>query len=1000
MNCDEIDNLLATYAVGEYPETSEEHRAVTEHLAGCAACREKLADIRATVSLLAMAGAQGAEPALSEAWRAELRQKVAAATAAAHTPASIPFSFPWRGLGIAASVGLLTVAGIGVFLPSLSRARYPLSYNYRDGAASGGQPYTRDAQGREALSYERQPETPTLELGDESGPGWNFRNAPKSAERLRGLVNDPAGRTGAALDSFANHEEGRRQLEANGATRGFDSGGVVADRSASLDDRLSDAERKPATKAPGIQQPAKTGRGGVFGGSGGGGANEQSAAMAGKPADGRDMKRAEPTAEYFSRAKPQNSLAAAKEKDAIAGGVAGPGQPPRPVTVTAAPAPAGAAAPPAAPAPVPGALPVPAAGAPSPSLPVETPAPARSVRKTPVDSTKSAGDANDLSFKPTSPASEPKVRTGVESKLGAIEETTVAKGKGAAVDPADKAKFLNNRATEQQQVAQAQSDAPVTNGESLARASLKQELRGDMKKADVLQKAFDGDTDGVANAKPGDIPALAHSRRQLEEAEKSREPADAAAEGIADGKLPASSLFKVMPVNPWVMTTQDHFSTFAMNVDTASYALARRYVHAGYRPPAGAVRMEEFINSFDYNYPSTGEHTFTVHAQAAPAPFGGEGGPLTLVKIGVKAKSVGREGRKAAHLVFVVDASGSMEQRDRMPLVKYAINQLAGQLADADRITIITYNSTANLLLENASTKDANGQAVSSSLEAIQTGGSTNLLEGLRLGYEQARSHFVSGGINRVVLCSDGVANVGESDAKAILGKVAGYKKDGITLTTAGFGLGAYNDSMMEQLADKGDGNYVFIDSETEARRVFVEQLSATLQTVAKDAKIQVEFDPAVVRRYRLIGYENRAIKDEDFRNDAVEAAAVGSGQSATALYEVELLPFADAAKQPDLGTVFVRWKDVESEKVEEISYRLAGSIVAARTPADSPRFYLAAAAAEFAELLRNSEHAQGGSLEAVENLLAQVTPQVPLDKQAAELLELVRSAKGLPVAP
>lgn len=467
-------------------------------------------------------------------------------------------------------------------------------------------------------------------------------------------------------------------------------------------------------------------------------------------------------------------------------------------------------------------------------------------------------------------------------------------------------------------------------------------------------------------------------------------------EPTEDVTLPPASSFRPMPVNPFVMTQQDKFSTFAIDVDTASYALCRKYIRSGFLPPAGAVRMEEFINSFDYNYPAQADRTFAVHVDGARAPFGEN---LSLVKIGVKAKTLGRDGRKPAHLVFVVDASGSMDKADRLPLVKQSLKLLAAQLDDADHVSIVTYGTAANLIAEYSAggNDEAGDKQIRQAVDAIATGGSTNMIDGLKLGYDIARRHFRAGYINHIVLCSDGVANVGETEAAAMLDQVAGARKQGITLTSVGFGIGAYNDAMMEQLANRGDGQYVFVDSAAEAKRVFVDRLASTLQTVARDAKIQVEFDPARVRRYRLIGYENRDIADQDFRNDAVDAGEVGSGQSATALYEVELI----GDDKADLGAVSVRYRDVDTEAVEEISYRLlSGEIDHAAAPKSQPRLYLAAAAAEFAEIMRGSEHARGGSLEAVERVLIDVTAALPLDQQAAELLDLVRKARGLPRAP
>ncbi|HUS57686.1 MAG TPA: YfbK domain-containing protein, partial [Planctomycetota bacterium] len=268
--------------------------------------------------------------------------------------------------------------------------------------------------------------------------------------------------------------------------------------------------------------------------------------------------------------------------------------------------------------------------------------------------------------------------------------------------------------------------------------------------------------------------------------------------------------------------------------------------------------------------------------------------------------------------------------------------------------------------------------------------------------YDVAQRAFRAGEINRVILCSDGVANIGITEADDMLKKVGTYRDHGITFTSIGFGMGSYNDELLEKLANKGDGSYMFVDSRQEAQRVFVDELAATLQTIAKDAKIQVEFNPARVRRYRLIGYENRDIADKDFRNDAIDAGEVGSGQSATALYELELYEWAgdlaaDAAS--GLGTVYVRYRNVDTGKVEEISHRLAGGLVSRPTPQTAGRFFLAAAAAEFAELLRESEHAKDGDINALRRLLQQAAVQLPLDNRVQELLELVTRANGLPRA-
>jgi len=468
--------------------------------------------------------------------------------------------------------------------------------------------------------------------------------------------------------------------------------------------------------------------------------------------------------------------------------------------------------------------------------------------------------------------------------------------------------------------------------------------------------------------------------------------------GEDETDLPAALRFKLVPVNPWVMAERDSLSTFALDVDTASYTLCRRYIRGGFLPPAGAVRMEEFVNYFNYNYPQRTNPTFMVHAEAAASPFAGKDKNLTLLKIGVKARTIGRDQRKAAHLIFVVDASASMGQPDRLPFVQQALDLLVNKLSGVDRVSLITCANEARLHLEATPARERD--RIRQAIYAIQSAGSTNLLAGLKLGYATARRSFAPKQINHVVLCSDGVANVGQTEADAVLEEVAADRKQGITITCVGVGYGSYNDAFLEALANRGDGSYVFLDSARQAQQVFVKQLAATLQTVAKDARIQVNFNPHRVRRYRLIGYENRDIEDKRFRDDTIDAGEVGSGQCSTALYELELIGQPSVDRQGDLGIVFVRYRDVETGQIEEISSRLSSAVVRRHTVASAPRFFLAAGAARFAEILRQSEHTQHGNLTDVLRVAEQVSLALPLDRDVRELVELIRKAEHLPRAP
>jgi len=494
---------------------------------------------------------------------------------------------------------------------------------------------------------------------------------------------------------------------------------------------------------------------------------------------------------------------------------------------------------------------------------------------------------------------------------------------------------------------------------------------------------------------PNSLPVLARTKP---ESQPSSVEVPSVPGGEDVSELPAAARFRLLPVNPWVMTERDSLSTFGLDVDTASYTLCRRYVRDGFLPPPGAVRIEEFINYFNYNYPQRPNPPFTVYAQAARSPFADKGRNLALLKIGVKARTIGRDQRRAAHLILVVDASASMGQPDRLPVVQKMLTLLMDKLSPVDRVSLITFANEARLHLEAISARQRG--KIHEVIDAIQAAGPTNLLAGLKLGYATARRAFDPKRINHVVLCSDGVANVGQTEAEAVLNEVAADREQGITITCVGVGYGSYNDAFLEPLANRGDGSYVFLDSAEQTRRVFVEQFAAAVQTVARDARIQVEFNPKRVRRYRLIGYENRDIEDKRFRDDTVDAGEVGSGQCSTALYELELIGRPSKDNEEDLGTVFVRYRNAESGRIEEISSRLSSAVVQRLTVESAPRFFLAAGAARFAEILRESEHAQHANLKDVLRVVEQVSLALPLDQEVRELADLIRKAENLPKAP
>ena len=448
-----------------------------------------------------------------------------------------------------------------------------------------------------------------------------------------------------------------------------------------------------------------------------------------------------------------------------------------------------------------------------------------------------------------------------------------------------------------------------------------------------------------------------------------------------------TTFFKDYGVNPSIDTLEDNLSTFAMDVDTASYTVARGYVNEGNLPDLDSVRVEEFVNYFRHDYESPEYDTFSIHLDGAPAPFGDR--DSWLVRVGLKAREVSERERKDPNLIFVVDVSGSMARDDRLGLVKRSLRLLVDQMWSTDSVGIVVYGTNGRVLLEP--TRVSNRSKILRAVDQLETEGATNAEEGLRLGYEMASEHFESDEIVRVILCSDGVANVGRTTPDAILRTVRRRAEEGITLSTLGFGLGNYNDVLLEQLADDGDGNYAYIDTYDEARRVFTENLTGLLQVVARDAKIQVDFNPDSVDTYRLLGYENRVLEDDEFRDDSVDAGEVGAGHTVTALYEIELSRGASGR----LLTARIRYQDPDTEDVHEVSSRLNRSDLERRFDEMPADFQLDAAVAEYAEILRDSFWAREGSLEDVFDLALSVRRQLD-DDDVDEFVDLVAESADL----
>lgn len=455
--------------------------------------------------------------------------------------------------------------------------------------------------------------------------------------------------------------------------------------------------------------------------------------------------------------------------------------------------------------------------------------------------------------------------------------------------------------------------------------------------------------------------------------------------------------FQDYGVNGFVTTAQDHLSTFAVDVDTGAYTLMRSYLNDNGLPPAEAVRVEELINYFDYHYaypPAT--ETFGITMDAAPSPFVAAPNHR-MVRIGIQGYAIPASERKAVALTFVIDVSGSMDMENRLGLAKRSLNLLVEELRPTDAVAIVVYGSQARTILPMTSAADK--ATILDAIERLTPDGSTNAEEGLRMGYELAWRAYNPDAINRVVLVSDGVANVGQTGPDAILETIAQYAAQGITMTSVGVGMGNYNDVLMEQLADKGDGFYAYVDDIAEARRLFVEDLTSTLQTIAKDAKVQVDFNPTAVTSYRLVGYENRDVADNDFRNDDVDAGEIGAGHSVTALYEV-VLQEGMQDNQANLATVSLRWQDLANGEVKEISHSLALSDMANSFADSAPSLQLAVTVAEYGEILRHSAAGADTTLDQVlteaQRIDALLTATHGADADVTELVDLLWRADQL----
>jgi Ca-activated chloride channel family protein len=458
------------------------------------------------------------------------------------------------------------------------------------------------------------------------------------------------------------------------------------------------------------------------------------------------------------------------------------------------------------------------------------------------------------------------------------------------------------------------------------------------------------------------------------------------------------------PENDYLAVAQHPLSTFSVDVDTASYANVRRFLNEGQRPPVGAVRIEEMVNYFPYDYAGPkGKEPFAAHLEVTPAPWNPK---HRLLRIGLKAREIAA--RPPSNLVFLLDVSGSMNEPNKLPLVKESLALLVDQLTARDRVAIVVYAGNAGLVLPP--TPGDQKDAVHAALGRLEAGGSTNGGQGIQLAYDLAARNFIRGGVNRVILATDGDFNVGVTDEGSLVRLIEEKAKTGVFLSVFGFGMGNYQDDRLEALADKGNGNYGYIDTLNEARKSLVEQAQSTLVTVAKDVKIQIEFNPTRVQAYRLLGYENRLLRPEDFKDDKKDAGEVGAGHAVTALYELvpaggeprggEADPLTyqtragltAAARSGELARLKLRYKDPEGSRSHPMEWKVRDEDTALQSA--SADFKLAAAVAGFGMLLQDS--AQKGDL-TLDDVLRLGEEALGPDRfgYRAEFLGLVRLAKG-----
>lgn len=432
---------------------------------------------------------------------------------------------------------------------------------------------------------------------------------------------------------------------------------------------------------------------------------------------------------------------------------------------------------------------------------------------------------------------------------------------------------------------------------------------------------------------------------------------------------PSNERYGQISDNPIHRVAEAPVSTFSVDVDTGSYSNVRRLLNGGALPPADAVRVEELINYFPYDYalPRDGR-PFAVHTALAPAPWNAQ---RVLLRVAIKGQDVAKQNLPPANLVFLVDVSGSMESADKLPLLRSSLKLLVDQMRPVDRISLVTYAGSTQVVLPP--TSGADKATIKAAIDGLRAGGGTAGASGIELAYRAAQQSFIDGGINRILLATDGDFNVGVSDTEQLKKMVEAKRRTGISLSTLGFGTGNYNEQLMEQIADVGDGAYSYVDNLMEGHKVLVSEMTSTLATIAKDVKVQIEFNPALVQEYRQIGYENRQLRREDFHNDKVDAGDIGAGHTVTALYELTLTGARGAidplrygaavtagdARSGELAHLRLRYKRPGQSSSELIETPIRREAMKPLDQADAD-FRFATAVAGFGQVLRGGRHTGG----------------------------------------